>query len=259
MCNLHISFGHCAVNKNVHIAHMIRVLDALLAPIARLCVARGVLFPQVAESFKRQMVLAAADRIGAKATDSRVSVMTGLQRRDIARIRREREPAPLPVNHLARLVAAWVAQGGNPLSRAEFDVLARAIRQDVHPATQLAQLVDAGTVATGVDDQVTLLTRGYQPLSGSEEQLDYLARNGADYLAAATDNVIQSKPPFFERAVHYNNLSAEAVDQLESIFREKQQALLEELNARAADLRPKAPGNARFRAGGYFYREDEGQ
>ncbi len=233
------------------------VLNALLFPIARLCVARGVLFPEVAERLKAQFVRAAVNDIDGKVTDSRISVMTGLQRRDIARLRSEPADSPPPVNHLSRLVATWVAQGGVSLRRKAFDELAQNIRRDVHPATMLAQLQDAGTVVVSDEDMVSLKTRSYQPLPGTDAQLAYLARNGGDFLSASTANVIEDPAPYFERAVHYNRLSEEAAALLEAEYRAAQMQLLEQINARAAEFQASAPGSMRFRAGGYFYKEDE--
>ncbi len=94
-------------------------------------------------------------------------------------------------------------------------------------------------------------------VASASVQLNYLARNGADFLKAAVENVIQQPPPFYERAVHYNGLSDQAVDTLEQEFRARQQALLEHINARAAALRQAEAGLYWFRAGGYFYRETE--
>ncbi len=233
------------------------VLDRLLAPIARLAVAKAVPFGEVAERLKAQFVQVAASQIDGKVTDSRLSVMTGLQRRDIVRLRGEPDHTSPPVNHLARLVADWVAAGGTPLNRKKFDTLAQGIRRDVHPATMLAQLQDAGTVSVTDAGQVVLETRSYQPLPGTGAQLDYLARNGGDFLAAATANVMQDPAPFFERAVHYNGLSQEAVAVLEAEYRAAQMQVLEQINARAAALQADDPGKMRFRAGGYFYKETE--
>lgn len=235
---------------------MINVLDSLLRPIARLAIARGVLFGQVADRLKLQFLHGAKDLAeDGKLTDSRLSVMTGLQRRDIARLR-DQSQAPAPVaNHLARLVSVWHQSGKAVLSRKAFDALAQDIRRDVHPRTMLEQLVHAGTIEV-VGDQVTLLATSYQPLPGSEDQLDYLGRNGGDFLTAATANVMQDPAPFFERAAHFNGLSEDAVAALEAEYKEKQMALLHDIGAKAAKLQDSAPGQHRFRAGGYFYKED---
>lgn len=232
------------------------MLDKLLFPIARLCVARGFSYGAVAERLKLQFVRAAEAEIAGKATDSRISVMTGLQRRDIVRLRAAQQDIAPPINHLSRLVARWVAQGGAPLDRKAFETLAQDIRRDVHPATMRAQLQDAGTV-TVEGDMVTLQTTSYQPLPGSDAQMDYLARNGGDFLTAATENVLQNPAPFFERAVHYNHLSEAATQTLEAEYRAAQMHVLEQINTRAAALQTSDPGQTRFRAGGYFYKETD--
>lgn len=242
-------------------------LDIFLKPLARLLIARGVLFSAASRQLKHAYIRGAEDHVGGAVTDSRLSVMTGLQRRDLAKLREERETEdaqPRQVNHLSRLVAKWQADpkmNGAPLPRRgdgpSFDTLARSVRQDVHPKAMLDQLVAAGTVAIRDDDTVELLQPSYQPLPGSSEQLAYLFDNVGDHLAAATENLLAEHPPHFERAVHYNQLSEKAVTQLDALYRERQMALLQELNAAAAELQASDPGPCRFRAGGYFYSEEE--
>lgn len=231
---------------------MNRILDALLAPIARLAVARGVLFPQAAERLKVQY-LRAAEALADAPNDSRISVMTGLQRRDIARLRDVPDDPPV-AHHLSRLVAIWVADHPRSLDRKAFDALAASVRKDVHPRTLLEQLVAAGTVRVE-GDQVQRLKRSYQPAVGSADQLNFLATNGADFLTAATQNVI-ADAGFFERAAHFNQLSPDAVAELDALFRAGQMDILEGVAARARALQVQSPGDHRFRAGGYFYTEE---
>ncbi|MEY1554114.1 DUF6502 family protein [Yoonia sp. R2331] len=231
---------------------MNRILDALFAPIARLAVARGVMFPQAAARLKVQF-LRGAEALADAPNDSRISVMTGLQRRDIARLRALPEDAPV-VHHLSRLVAIWVADHPKVLDRKSFDALAASVRKDVHPRTLLEQLVDAGTVVVDAD-RVTRVKRSYQPAAGSVDQLDFLAANGGDFLNAGVQNVIAGAG-HFERAAHFNQLSPEAVADLQALFADRQMAVLEEVAARARDLQDDSPGTHRFRAGGFFYAEE---
>jgi hypothetical protein len=261
MCKLHIYQTAGPVKANVQTAHMIRAIDALLAPIARLFVARGVGFAEATRHLKRHYVQAALALAGRDATDSRISVMTGLQRRDVVALRAAQVQDAPTINHTARLVARWLAQHkGAPLPRkgyASFDALALSIRRDVHPKTLLDQLVEAGTVTLDADGTVHLAVQAHQPRTGGEEQLAYLANNAGDFLNAAVANTLLATPPHFERAVHYNQLSPSAVAQLDAAFRAGQMALLHDINARAAALQGTDPGTARFRAGGYFYTQDD--
>ncbi len=228
------------------------VLSHLLRPLARLAIAKGVRFTDMAEHLKRAYVEAAVIETKPKAPMSRISVMTGLQRRDIARLlAAPAPPAPRP-DALAKLVAQWLARfEGAPLPHhgaASFDTLAREIRRDVHPRSLLDELVSAGTVEVAAG-KVRLLKTAHVPLQGSEAQIDYLGKNVGDHLAVAVGNVL-GDPPAFERAVHYNGLSAEAVQELEALWQAEMERVLQRLNARALALQDQGP--MRFRAGGYF-------
>lgn len=250
---------------------MLTLLDPLLAPLARLMVSRGIGFPELAERLKLHFVRAAIDAGEGKSTDSRISVLTGLQRRDIARLRSDKAKEA-HVSHLSRLVATWQTDAtyqspdGKPatLPRAgpqpSFEALARSIRTDIHPRTMLDALIEAGTVTRdAATDEVSLAASAYLPLPGSDEQIAYLANNIGDHLEAATLNVRADEPPFFERAVHYSGLSEADIAELDATFRKSQMDLLQHLNARAARMKNDSRGTLRFRAGGYFYSKEQDQ
>lgn len=238
---------------------MLDILDTLLAPLARLMVARGVLFPDLVERLKIHYVDAAATQTDGKITDSRLSVMTGLQRRDIVRLR-EAPPRDTRPNHLSTLIARWrtdPSYNSQPLPKTgphpSFEALARDIRRDVHPRTMLDTLLAAGTVTQG-DDRITLAQTSYQPLAGSRDQLEYLTHNLGDHMHAATDNVLGHQPPHFERAVHYSGLTQAQVTQLEAAHHDAQMHVFETLSTKAAAMKALREDGARyrFRAGAYF-------
>jgi hypothetical protein len=265
MCFLHIYRNIIApVNENVLFAHMIDTFDALLAPIARLMVRRGIPFPEFAERMKGHYLGAAREQAEGKVTDSKLSLMTGLQRRDIARLKEFKEKPPRP-HPLTRLVAVWrsspdYSQAGNPRvlrrlgPKPSFESLAREIRQDIHPRTLLDSLKRAGTV-TG-EDNLTLTQQAYIPAAGSPEQLAYLSENTGDHLNAAYENTFSEPPEHFERALHVTGLSPAQVAQLRELFEEGQMALLSDLQKHAAQMKQtnSSKGQTRFRAGGYFYK-----
>lgn len=243
------------------------IFDALFAPVARLLVARGLPFPDLVERMKLHYVQAALAQAGDRATDSRVSVLTGLQRRNIARLRGEDAKDRRP-NHLARIVALWhtgaewsEAGEPRPLPRSgpapSFEALAQAVRRDVHPRTVLDTLLAAGTVALSEDGQEVRLVQGsYQPLAGSDDQLAYLSRNLGDHAQAAAENVQGFKPAHFERATHYSGLTEAQIETLAEHFAKREMALLQEISQHAARMKAEnaTPGPMRFRAGGYFFR-----
>lgn len=232
-------------------------LDPILRPLARLAVRKGWLFP-VVELRLRHAYIDAADSLGeGEATDSKVSIMTGLQRRDIARLRREATPPQNRRQPLAEIIALWWDDPAYDLkgipvqgAGASFTNLARRVRKDVHPRTFLDVLIENGAV-NEIGEKVILNTRSYQPLSGSDDQLAYLADNVGSHLATAVSNVVDAAGNY-DMGVHYKGLSASAIEQLDTHFRARMKETLQELDTMARALPATEDGPHRFRAGGYF-------
>lgn len=261
MCNLHMPWISLAVNKKcAYCTFMLERLAPLLFIFARLMLAQAVRFPEFMEAMKKAYLDAAAHGRG-KTTDSALSLNTGLQRRDIARLRKMDSPQIPSSNPLSRLVAFWLSDdrfAGRDLPRLgtnSFDTLARAIGKDIHPRTVLDALEKAGTVRI-VDDQVHLCAPSFQPAIGSAEQMAYLTENLHDHFSAALANT--QGATFFERAVHYDGLTEDQVQKLHDIYASLQIDVLHSLNQHAADMQKETDGNGtkRFRAGGYFWQDD---
>jgi len=237
-------------------------LERLLSPVARLAMARGLRFSEVAETLRQATYAVARKSAGDGATDSKLSVMTGLQRRDIVRLRAGAEPkqADRP-DPLARLVSLWLGDAdyaGATLARhgpaPSFDALARSVRRDVHPKSLLDALIAAGTVEED-GDKVVLKAQAYVPMVGSDAQMEWLAGNVGDHLDAAVDNVVEDAD-FFEQAVAYEGMSGAAIAELDALWRDRLRAALQDVNARALALQDAERGPGRFRAGAYFYAKD---
>src|SRR5437868_57531 len=91
----------------------LKALDRLVEPLVRALVAMGVTFPLFSRILKRiytRVAIKEAQAAGVPLTVSRISVMTGLQRKDIGQIKeqieRKREP-PANVSLGARLIGIW--------------------------------------------------------------------------------------------------------------------------------------------------------
>lgn len=247
----------CAVKKNVHNAHMYW-LDPIFSRLGRLAVQKGWLFPVLAQRLRLAYVEAAQSLCDGEATDSKLSIMTGLQRRDIARLRGETKPAGAQRQPLAEIIATWANDTdydpkGIPVlgEGASFASLARSVRKDVHPRTFLDLLIENGAV-TEQGGQAILHTRSYLPPTGSDDQLVYLGQNVGDHLASAAANVVDSAGKY-DMAVHYTGLSAKAVQHLDAEFRRRMALILQDIDRMARALPESENGPYRFRAGGYFF------
>jgi hypothetical protein len=237
---------------------LLRPVRRLLRPLIRLLIEGGVTFPAVADLLRSLYVeVAARDLLqGPRArTDSRISLLTGVHRKEIRRWRSEpHEPEAVPpvITRTGQIIARWlhdseyVDAGGQPktlprLPRPEggpsFESLVQSVTSDVRPRAVLDDWLNHGIVTVDVADQVVLDTAAFVPRPGSAEQLFYFGRNLHDHLSAAAANVTASgTAPFIERAAHYDNLTPATAARLEAMGREAAQRLLTEFNRQALDL-----------------------
>ncbi len=209
------------------------------------------------------------------ATASRLSLRTGLHRKDVKRLREA--PAPEPgvppaVSLGSRLVARWLedselrgAEGRpRPLPRSDpaggpsFEALVASVSTDIRPRAVLDEWLRLGVVELDVEGRVALRVDAFVPRAGFEEKAHYLGRNLHDHAAAAAENLAGEAPPMLERSVHYEGLSAEAVEELEGLAEEHGMAALRVLNRRARALQRRdarrGTGDRRMNFGVYFYR-----
>ena len=239
-------------------------------------IAKGFGFAAVSELLKGLYVEEAERhfRIADKRmTESRLSLLTGLRRREVKRLREEgpRQAGPITMGPAPRVLARWATSSdwcdvsGTPLRlpiRSEtgpsFEALAAEISRDIHPRSVLDALVSANTVRLESDGQsVTLMTDAYLPRDEAT-QMAYLWANIGDHTEAAVANVLASGDgPFFERAAHFNKLTEMSLAELETMARDVQEKALNQIAeaAEAAQCRDADAPNAkgRFRAGAFVF------
>lgn len=258
---------------------LINVLRRVLAPVARLMLARGLTLPAAVELLKRIFVeVAEQDLKGdAKAvTDSRISLLTGVHRKDVRRLRElphVDEGLPEKVSLGAQLIgqwttqSAWVDDSGRPLAlprlagksaAPSFEGLVGSVSRDIRPRSVLDEWLRLGIVDIDLEDRVILREEAFIPRSGDEEKLAYYALNLGDHAAAATANVLGENPPWFERSVHHDGLSVEDVEAIRKRAGELGMKLLRDLHGQALAKPAAETGQGRrFTCGVYFYSADD--
>lgn len=205
-------------------------------------------------------------------TDSRITLLTGVHRKDVRRLRTgsdsgDEEP-PASVYLGAHLVAIWTSDNryldreGHPkalprLPRGDepsFEGLVTGVSKDIRPRAVLDEWLRLGAVDVDENDCVRLKTEAFVPSRGVEEKAYYLGRNVHDHIAAARHNVQGREPPMLERSVYYENLTLESVRELEELARQEGSRALQVINRRARELqagdeRSGAAGKKRARGG----------
>lgn len=257
-------------------------LHDVLAPLVRLMLAKNVTYPALADLLKSVFVDVAEGEIrasGDRVSHSRVSLATGVHRKDVRRLREERTPpreGP-PGSLAAHIVAVWTSEpeylddAGHPkpLPRRSvatdgpsFDSLVESVSTDIRPRAVLDELLYQNVASIGGDDTVALNLEAFVPSRGFDEKLPFFRRNARDHLATLTNNLLEAGPPLLERSVYYDGLSKEDVAELEALARDQGMALLQSINrlaARLADETELSAGEARhrFNFGLYFFEDED--
>jgi Family of unknown function (DUF6502) len=273
-------FMNTKVNQN---SAIFKALESALKPLVRLMLARGITYIQLTEWLKHIFVETAVREFNLpdKAiNDSRISVVTGVHRKDVKRLRENMliNPSlvePTNVNLGSKIVSAWLSNAlymndDKPKSIARlkkdggnisFEVLAESVTKDVRARAALDELERVGAVSVDAEDMVTLVTEAFIPAKGEDEKAYYLGLGVGDHTSAAVNNVLNCQPPSFDRVVHYKGLSAASIEGIEKLSRAQGSQLLQEINKQAEKLPLNADNseikNKRFTLGVYFYSEDE--
>lgn len=261
-------------------------LGRVLRPLVRLLVGRGVTFPMVAEILRESYIGVAREVAAGRRlplSDSRLSLLTGIHRKEIRRQRLRPAAAPAAPEGISigrHIVARWLAAppwsdaGGRPLplprrrvrSGVSFNALVADVTTDVRPRAVLEALRAQGVVRLDADNRVVLNAAAYLPAPDTAARHDYFAHVVHDHIAAAAANLAAgSEPPFLDRCLCYEALTPEQAARLAAFARQAAERLLAGVNraARAMlDAEPAAapggPPTRRVSLGIFFYAEDEG-
>lgn len=268
-------------------AALVRALRQVLRPLVRLMLAQGITFPYLADLLKRLFVEVAAQEFqldGKPCTDSRVSLISGVHRKDVSRLRalmlESEQSKPSVVPRGAQLVAHWMADPRylqpdgqpRPLARLasdggeqSFEALVASVNSDIRSRVVLDEWLRLGVVHLDEDDRVCLHQQAFVPSHGADEKAFYLGHNLHDHAAAAVHNLLGQGAPFMERSVHYNALSAASVAQLGRQAEDQGMKALLSLNQAAmasethdAEMASADPAQ-RITFGVYFYSEPTGE
>ena len=256
---------------------LLEVVARVLMPLVRLLIARGVTYQAAAEMLKRVYVLAgrAHLRPGEEATGTRLSLLTGLNRKEIRRLT-EGEPKAVEIegitSHAAAVHAVWTShrrfrdRAGAPRALPRharergpsFDELVRHITTDHRPAALLEELVRLELVDVDAEGNVALRSQPFLSRRNLGDRLVPLAENLEDHAEAAVSNVLAEQPPFLERSVFSDELSEESAAHLHELVRKRWREIHDEVIAEAIarekqDREAGKPGNSRIRMGMYFY------
>ncbi len=249
-------------------AAFLKAACRLMRPLVGLMMRSGLTFPVLSDALRALFIDVAINDIltDPKArTDSRISLLTGVHRKEIKRLRElpaDAATVPEVVTLAGQIVARWVGsapyvdahgqprrlrRGGSPAGGrdADFDSLVASITTDVRPRAVLDDLLAHGVVYMDPDDRVQLNNAAFIPRPGGEAQVFYFSRNLHDHIAAAVANIgAVDVAPFLDRSVHYDRLTPDQARALQDYARAAALGVLLDVNRRAMELAGPGSGEA---------------
>jgi len=247
---------------------MQHVLTVML-PLVTWLLRSGVGHGEFAAALKPVFLKAAQqelERIQGKPTDSALSLLSGLHRKDVRALAptlrapdaAARLGKPTPASQVATrwlvgdLPASLPVAGPAP----SFEALARSVSTDFHPRAVLQELLRLG-VAEEAGGQVRLIRSAFVPDARHEETRGLVAGSVADHLAAGVHNLTSGDSrPFLEQSVFADGLSAESARELEKLATQLWQEVLAAMVKAAVPLCEKdegAGGDHRVRLGMFCF------
>lgn len=266
---------------------LIKALYRVLRPMVRLLIRHGVSYRLFADVARHAYVDVAEQDFaldGRKPSNARTAVLTGINRKDIAKLKNRPHPlsqdavdSPTPA---ARVITAWLndarfhAEDGKPQdlvieedgesadnTAATFAALVKEYSSDVPVRALLDELVRITAVERIADDKVRLLVNGYIPIEDMQENLRIFGTAASDLLRTMDHNISGAEPGrFIQRTVSYDDIPEEALAQIRQRSRKEGEAFLLQVNDWLAQCdrneNKAVKGTGKVRAGiGIYYIE----
>jgi hypothetical protein len=255
---------------------VLQAVAAVMRPVIQLVLRGGIDYTRFAAELKPlfiEQALAEIEQAGQGATDSAISLLSGIHRKDVRnwRVNGQLARAAKGIAVSAQVFAHWTAdpayatRKGKPRTLARtgpapsFETLVRTVTVDVHPFTVLQELIRLGIASVQVrhEREWVVPTRAdFVPPAGSSEALELLGASLADHALAAVSNVLGG-PPRLEQSVFAAGITAESAQQLNELARTLWNRVRSEIIGEATRLyeadrqRPDALSRVRF--GSYFW------
>jgi len=236
-----------------------RILAAfrlIFRPVAKILLLAGITWKEIAEVCKATLVEVATAEFGIKGRPtnaSRVAILTGFTRKEVARLRNllsaEASQLTERMNHATRVLTGWysdmeyLGDDGTPKAlavegnSASFVTLCHRYASDVPATTMLKELKHVGAVVESDDGRLVVKSRYYMPgqmdperVMSSGSVLEDLGNTVAwNLYRKATD------APRFERRAHNIRMPASARPRFQAFLEYEGQAFLERVDAWLSD------------------------
>jgi hypothetical protein len=201
-----------------------RLLSLLLRPLAKFCVRHAIKIQDLIEGLKIELLRAAKEdlvRRKATITPSKLSIATGIRRREISRLEVVGSESSAPRNLVTRVIGLWQddpqfrTKSGSPRVLSadsesnEFAALVRKASRELYPATVLFELERIGAVARSARG-IKLLVENYLPADDRLKGFEFISKQIEDLLQCADRNLFsEGKLPHHQLYTEYDGIREE--------------------------------------------------
>lgn len=206
----------------------------LARPVVRLCLRHGIKLGELLDVMKRAFVVEAARQLESKGeavSTSRITVMTGVHRTDVAQIRTEKGYAPRERHTASDVINQWrfdknfCTKPGKPRpltsegKDSEFAALVKTVSNSISPYTVSFELERLGMVSRNREGKLVLKTRVYVPKGDPGSVLSMLAEDIDDLMVAVEGNAFASEgegTPNHHLKTEYTNIPDEVLPEIKN-------------------------------------------
>lgn len=267
----------------VPVPALVKAVSYCMRPLVRLCIHHGIDYRQLIEILKETFVTVAEQDFpipGRKQTDSRISLITGVHRKDVHRLRNSSDSTPrLPAAQrlASNLIAFWLGTpelmtpDKQPLAvprtqregyRWSFAQMVAKFNQDMPARALLDEMANNAVISIDHEDMVHLDVEALIPSKNLDQKAYFFSHTIHDHIAAAGENICGANPPYLDRYLWQGNLLPEDAARLGVIAERAAMRALKTVNEAAQEYKAAATaagrtGTMRIHFGTFFYSKQQ--
>lgn len=214
-------------------SQLMKLLALVLRPAVRFCLRHSLRLQDFLECGKTVFIDESAALLqeqDLKINISRISLMSGVHRRDVARIREYGLQLHYEQDLITKTVGMWqtnerfMTKAGQPRilttegSHPEFTALVESVSKDMNPSSVLFELQRVGAVEI-MKGAARLTVESYVPKGNPLKGFTILSNDAEDLTQTVEENVLQDPElPQFHARTEYDNIRPELAAELKRWF-----------------------------------------
>lgn len=186
----------------------LKIFSKLIRPLLRFAVKSSLKIQTIIDIVRMELVNIAKEEItkkGERITDSRLSIITGIHRREICKlVNEEGQGKEVATDKISKIIGHWqenqkftTKQGRPKVLRhkglnCEFAQLVYHVSKELNPATILFELERVGAIEKS-DRGLTLIKQSFVPLGDFEESLSIVNKDTESLIDSTIKNIFEEQ------------------------------------------------------------------